>query len=264
MKRLWILQTNKQEFLDDCRDFQVYGVSRPDYSQLGQMEEGDTVLLRLQHDGNKYAYLGPFIASSEKRQWVRSIKSKRGIWSDIDTDGGKAPRWIKQFPWCIFLIPADNYINTLRSLNVSRSFQACVPISIQDSDLILSGLIQDEYLPETKVSSYRTLRGVWVRSRGEYMIDNWFAERGIVTYYERAIYLDSFRIFPDWYIPSLQTYVEFLGLRGDPAYDNMWERKKTTYQKHWIKYITIESSDLADLDRSIPEKLPELKETGIH
>jgi hypothetical protein len=34
------------------------------------------------------------------------------------------------------------------------------------------------------------------------MIDNWFAEHGIVTYYEKAIYLDSIRIVPDWYIPS--------------------------------------------------------------
>lgn len=262
MKKLWILQTNKQDFLDDCRDFQVYGVSNPKYKKLGDMEEGDTLLLRLKHDGSNYAYLGPFIASTNKKTWVSSLKEREGVWSNV-TPSNNSPRWIHQFPWCIFLIPADNYINALRALNISRSFPACEPIDSQVAKEILSNLIQDEYLPTSKASGYRTMRGVWVRSRGEHMIDNWFAEHGIVTYYEKAIYLDSIRIVPDWYIPSINVYVEFLGLKGDSSYDNMWKQKEKTYKKHGVKYITLDEHDLVELDRSIPMKLPELKLNGI-
>lgn len=263
MKNLWILQTNKQEFLDDCRDFQVYGVNDPKYKKLGYMEEGDILLLRLKHDANKYAYLGPFIASANKKTWVSSINEKEGVWGNIVALNENSPRWINKFPWCIFLTPADNYINALRALNISRSFPACEPISSPISEEILSNLIQDEYLPTSKANGYRTMRGVWVRSRGEYMIDNWFAEHGIVTYYERAIYLDSIRIVPDWYIPSMKIYVEFLGLKGESSYDKIWKLKERSYKKHGVKYVTLDEQDLVDLDRSIPNKLPELKFKGI-
>lgn len=263
MKKLWILQTNKQEFLYDCRDFQVYGVKNPKYKKLEYMEEGDILLLRLKYDENKYAYLGPFIASTNKKIWVSSIKEREGIWSNVIALSNNSPRWINQFPWCIFLIPADNYINALRALNISRSCPACEPIDSQVSEEILSNLIQDEYLPTSKANGYRTMRGVWVRSRGEHMIDNWFAEHGIVTYYEKTIYLDSIQIVPDWYIPSIKIYVEFLGLKGDLSYENMWKQKEKTYNKHSVKYMTLDEYDLVDLDRSIPRKLPELKLKGI-
>ncbi len=263
MKYLWILQTNKQEFLDDCRDFQVYGVNDPKYKKLARMEEGDILLLRLKHDTSKYAYLWPFIASTKINTWVSSIKEKKGVWCNIVAHDENSPRWINQFPWCVFLIPADNYINTLRALNISRSFPACEPICSPISEVILSHLIQDEYLPESKANAYRTMRGVWVRSRGEYMIDNWFAEHGIVTYYERAIYLDSIRIVPDWYIPSIKVYVEFLGLKGESNYDKIWELKEKSYKKHDVSYVTLSEQDLRDLDRSIPNKLPHLKLKGI-
>lgn len=264
MKNLWILQTNKQQFLDDCRDFQVYGVSDPKYKKLGYMKEGDIILLRLKHDANEYAYLGPFIASANKKTWVSSVKEKEGVWGNVVVASSEhSPRWINQFPWCIFLTPADNYINSLRTLNVFRSFPACEPIASPASEEILSNLIQDEYLPTSKANGYRTMRGVWVRSRGEYMIDNWFAEHGIVTYYERAIYLDSIRIVPDWYIPSIKIYVEFLGLKGVSSYEKIWKLKETSYKRHDVKYVTLDEQDLVDLDRSIPKRLPELKLKGI-
>jgi len=263
MKNLWIVQTNEQEFLDDCRDFQVYGVKDPKYRKLEYMEEGDILLLRLKHGANEYAYLGPFIASATPKTWVSSIRQKEGVWGHVVTSSKRSPRWINIFPWCVFLSPADNYINDLRALNISRSFPACKPISSPTSEEILSNLMQDEYPPSSKANGYRTMRGVWVRSRGEYMIDNWFAEHGIVTYYERAIYLESIRIIPDWYIPSLKIYVEFLGLKGDATYDKIWKLKEQSYKRHGVKYITLDEQDLVDLDRSIPKKLPELKLKGI-
>lgn len=264
MTKLWVFQTNKQEFLDDCRNFQAYGVPDPGELGLLNVTEGDIVLIRLKFKNkNDYGYLGPFLATSEKKEWVTSIVQHNGLWKKITVERTRPPRWLEFFPWCIFLNQADHYINELRMLRSTHRVPACKPITGNNADEIVSNLIQDEYLPETKVGSYRTLRGVWVRSRAEYMIDNWFAEHGIVTYYERAIYFNSIRIVPDWYIPSLETFVEFLGLKGAPAYDDMWEKKEKVYKDNGIKYITLVDRDLADLDRSIPQKLPRLKAKGI-
>lgn len=264
MTKLWIFQTNKQEFLDDCRNYQVYGVADPRKLGLLDVSEGDTVLIRLKlKNKNEYGYLGPFLTTSEKKEWVSSIIQNSGVWKKITAERNRSPRWLNSFPWCIFLNQAEHYINELRILNSIRSVPACKLISEKKAEKIVSNLVQDEYLPESKIGSYRTLRGVWVRSRAEYMIDNWFAEHGIVTYYERAIYLNSIRIVPDWYIPSLDTFVEFLGLKGDPAYDDMWKKKERIYKDNGIKYVVLVDDDLADLDRSIPQKLPGLKAQGI-
>ena len=122
-------------------------------------------------------------------------------------------------------IPSREFIDDLRALAVSNPVNACEPILSPTSNAILQKLIQSDFLPESRANSYRTMRGVWVRSRAEYMIDNWFADHGIVTYYEKAVYLDSCKIVPDWFIPSLNVYVEFLGLKGDPKYDRAWNLK---------------------------------------
>ncbi|GBE05919.1 hypothetical protein BMS3Abin10_01560 [bacterium BMS3Abin10] len=264
MTKLWVFQTNKQEYLDDCRSFQVYGVADPGTLNLDAVTEGDFVLLRLKFQNkNKYGYLGPFVASSKKKDWVSEVAQHDGIWKQITSDPTHSPCWLNVFPWCIFLEPSENYISELRMLRINRSVPACQPIPKNIADEIISNLIQDEYLPDSKVGSYRTVRGVWVRSRAEYMIDNWFTEHGIVTYYERAIYLNSIRIIPDWYIPSLKIYVEFLGLKGDPTYDSIWKQKEKTFRDNGIKYVTLVDKDLADLNSSIPMKLPELKTMGI-
>jgi hypothetical protein len=264
MTKLWVFQTNRQEFLDDCRDYKVYGVANPGNLGLLNVSEGDTVLIRLKlKNKNEYGYLGPFFAVSEKNEWVSEVIQYNGIWKKITVEPNNCPRWLNSYPWCIFLKQAEHYMNELRMLRFTHIVPACRPINGNNAEDIISNLIQDEYLPESKIGSYRTLRGVWVRSRAEFMIDNWFAERGIVTYYERAIYLNSVRIVPDWYIPSLNTFVEFLGLKGNPAYDGMWEQKEKVYKKNGIKYIALIDQDLADLDESIPQKLPQLKAKGI-
>jgi hypothetical protein len=263
MKKLCILQTNKQEFLNDCKKFQAYGVPKPSFKELQNIQEGELILLKLKHSGNESSYLGPYIASSSPKFWVKHISSKKGIWCKIEKTNDNYPQWINRFPWCVFLIPSEKNIDSLRSLKLNQSIPACKRITDPLCTQIINNLVQDEYLPPSKSSGYRTMRGVWVRSRGEYMIDNWFAEHGIVTYYERSIYIASVKVVPDWYIPSMDTFVEFLGLKGDPAYDNMWKKKERIYKNNGIKYVVLVDDDLADLDRSIPQKLPGFKAQGI-
>ena len=67
MNKLWIFQTNKQEFLDDCRNYGAYGVPAPRYPIV----ENDSVLIRLKiKESKEYGYLGPFTATSMKKEWV--------------------------------------------------------------------------------------------------------------------------------------------------------------------------------------------------
>jgi hypothetical protein len=260
MQTLWVMQTNKQAFLDDCKKYQVYGIPKPTYKGVQQLREGDTVLLRLKlrQAQTEFGYLGPYQASLKKKSWVDAIEDTVGPWQKLKTRGESGPRWLSEFPWCIFLLPATGFIDDLRTLAASISVPACEPIRSPVGDKILRHLVQADFLPEKPENGYRTIRGVWVRSRAEYMIDNWFSEHQIVTYYEKAIYIDSVRIAPDWLIPSIGVYVEFLGLKGDPSYDRTWSQKERAYQEHGLNYITLEDADLTDLDRSLPKKLPQL------
>jgi hypothetical protein len=58
-------------------------------------------------------------------------------------------------------------------------------------------------------------------------------------------------------------YVEYLGLRGNAIYDQAWALKQQSYRNHNIQYVTLDDSDLVDLDRNIPEKLPQLRAMGV-
>ena len=105
MGTLWVLQTNEQAFLDDCRDFQVYGVRTPKYMGLEKMHDGDTILLRLRlrQAQSDLGYLGPYRATSQKRPWVKNIENVQGIWQKVVGQEGYNPRWLKKYPWCVFL-----------------------------------------------------------------------------------------------------------------------------------------------------------------
>ena len=261
MDTLWILQTNQQAFLDDCQKYQVYGVKNPSYGQLSKICEGDTVLLRLRvlQSGSTFRYLGPYQVSTKRPEWVESIEKKHQIWQEISNQVVNCPRWLNQYPWCIFLVPRTNFINELREVTLSHQVKACTPITGPQHTEIVNNLAQNQFLPDSKLNTYRTIRGVWVRSRAEYMIDNWFTERDIVTYYEKAIYIDGCQFIPDWYVPKLNLYVEYLGLKGQHRYDAKWEIKKNMYEKYDMKFIALDENDLTDLDSSIPKKISELK-----
>src|SRR5262245_44667796 len=113
---LWILQTNEQAFLDDCRDFRVYGVRSPSYKSLQKLQEGDAILLRLRLRNSKpeFCYLGPYVATSQLGGWVPHSEKRQGVWHKIVKNGYDGPRWLSQFPWCVFLLPAEEFINELR------------------------------------------------------------------------------------------------------------------------------------------------------
>ena len=116
MKKLWVFQTNKQEFLNDCREYQVYGVADPGRLGLLSVTEGDMVLIRLKLKNKKeYGYLGPFLAVSEMKEWVSSIIEENGVWKKITAERPRAPIWLNSYPWCIFLNKATSAISLLKT-----------------------------------------------------------------------------------------------------------------------------------------------------
>jgi DNA helicase-4 len=84
-----------------------------------------------------------------------------------------------------------------------------------------------------------TLGGEQVKSRGEHRIANWLFEHSIPYKYERPIkqkgifWAPDFTLLPDDPHPIV---VEYLGLMGDPAYD-----EKTAYKKSKIAEISGET-----------------------
>jgi DNA helicase-4 len=80
-----------------------------------------------------------------------------------------------------------------------------------------------------------TLNGEQVKSRGEHRIANWLFEHGIPYKYERHIRLPKVSWAPDFTLypeDPRPIIVEYLGLQGDPEYDN-----KTAWKKARLKEI---------------------------
>ena len=83
-----------------------------------------------------------------------------------------------------------------------------------------------------------TLNGERVKSRGEHRIANWLFEHGIPYKYERHIRLPTISWAPDFTLypeDPRPIIVEYLGLQGDPEYDN-----KTAWKKAKLKEISDE------------------------
>lgn len=253
----WIVVTTRGEFLEDCQEYKVYGTNNSYLPRFSQMQANDRLLIQLgaQTGKRNFAYVGPYIVSERPHDWARIIEN-RIPWFKVNPNNG--PRWLRQYPWCIFLLPSSEFIDLPRVLKDMQDPSDGL-IANERAIRIIKNLTRVEYFPPNQYEGYRSYRGVWVRSRAEYMIDNWFAERGIVTYYERPIFLSNYLFIPDWYIPRLKVYVEYLGLVGNKDYDIKWEKKKSIYENNKLRYIILTESDLKNLDISIPKKIPGIK-----
>jgi hypothetical protein len=261
MKSLWILQTNKQLYLDECHKYSVYGVESYKYRSLEAMQHGDMILLRLRLRGNgaHFGYVGPYQATTRIGKWAVQTDNNVGIWNKISDVLSQGPSWIEHFPWCVFLSPTKDFVRDMRTLSISGNLPACSPIHDPLAHNILSNLKLPTQSTTYTSKKFRTKRGVLVRSKAEYLIDNWFTDHNIVTLYEYPLYLDSVKLTPDWYIPEIETYVEYLGLKGNINYDTAWNRKNAMYKKHGLNIVTLDDSDIRNLYNAIPLKIPKLR-----
>ena len=84
------------------------------------------------------------------------------------------------------------------------------------------------------------LDGTIIKSRGEKRIADFLFEHDIFYQYERSWRADRGEIiFPDFYLPEQKIIIEYLGLHGDPDYDETTEFKR----KYWATkpgYLLVE------------------------
>lgn len=107
---------------------------------------------------------------------------------------------------------------------------------------------------------YRTKSGLYVRSRAERTIANFLWDNGILAEFEPSLLLEDNVFFPDFYIPEINTYIEYFG-RADDEYMKKRKFKYDTYKTHIIKCISIDESDI---DHIYDKLKIELNKSGIN
>jgi len=116
--------------------------------------------------------------------------------------------------------------------------------------LVIGGAISHflgEYRFKKKVSEglkIKTQRGDSVQSHGEKIIANHLFQNNIRYVYDIPMRLSFFqykKIRPDFFLPELDIYIEYWGMKGDPNYDRKTEWKTSLYTKYNKKLISLYS-----------------------
>ena len=96
-----------------------------------------------------------------------------------------------------------------------------------------------------------------VRSRGEYMIDEWLSARLVKHDYERLANIPE-RLVPDFTVyadDGHPVFIEFWGMLDNPDYQQRRLRKCEVYHKHRCELIELYDDDLRNLDFCLRAKL---------
>ncbi len=98
----------------------------------------------------------------------------------------------------------------------------------------------------------RTARGR-VRSNGERKIARYLENHGIAYEYERPLVLEGRKLFPDFYLPEHNVYVEFWGrVNEDSSYRVFMCKKKELYHRHHITVISVVPRQVQHIQRHFP------------
>jgi len=118
--------------------------------------------------------------------------------------------------------------------------------------------------PALQAGDFRALDGHLVRSRAELLIDNGLADLKIHHHYEDFLLdVDTGEEYrTDWYLPELDTYVEYWELQ-DPDYLRRKEAKKRFYARQGLRLVELGKEDLTDVSLALRRKL-QLTTHGTH
>jgi hypothetical protein len=125
-----------------------------------------------------------------------------------------------------------------------------VPTIIQDQAPITDKVEFREKFPGT----HRANDGHWVRSISELMIDNWLYWAGVIHAYEKKLRIKE-EVYPDFYLPTGNVYIEYWGYDNDPKYSSRKETKLEIYNRHELRLIQLTEKDIKNLDDILPKKL---------
>ncbi len=108
--------------------------------------------------------------------------------------------------------------------------------------------------------THRANDGHWVRSIAELMIDNWLYWAGVIHAYEKKLRIKE-EVYPDFYLPKGNVYIEYWGYDNDPKYSSRKEAKLEIYTRHELRLIQLTEQDIKNIDDILPKKL---REFGIN
>ena len=95
-------------------------------------------------------------------------------------------------------------------------------------------------------NKYTCIDGHKVRSKGELIIDNFLSLSGLKHEYEKKLTTNFGIIVPDWYLPSLDIYIEYWGFSGE-RYERRKKEKLDFYERAKLTVISIDNSMFDDI-----------------
>ena len=95
-------------------------------------------------------------------------------------------------------------------------------------------------------AEFRTSDGHYVRSQAEMLIDNWLYENNILHEYEKSVIIDGIELHPDFYLKSINTYIEYFGFNNE-HYKQQSENKKELYKENNLNCIFLYPNDIKNL-----------------
>ena len=133
-------------------------------------------------------------------------------------------------------------------------------IEEDDDDVYEENIVSDEhedyidfrkkYEPEYRANDWH-----YVRSQGEMLIDNWLYENNIAHEYEKILRIDNEEFFVDFYIKSMDLYIEYFGMPNDDNYKEKMERKIYAYQRANLNTLYIYPNDMKNLADILQKKI---------
>ena len=92
-----------------------------------------------------------------------------------------------------------------------------------------------------------------VKSNGEFRIDQFLYKNNIVHAYEKVITLkDGSQIHPDFYIPEIDVYIEYHGVKGSAWYNKMNKYKDNIYKLEQMTVIVISHKQEEQIEKILP------------
>lgn len=92
-----------------------------------------------------------------------------------------------------------------------------------------------------------------VKSNGEFRIDQFLYKNNIVHAYEKVITLkDGSQIHPDFYIPEIDVYIEYHGVKGSAWYIKMNKYKDNIFKLEQMTVIVISHKQEEQIEKILP------------
>jgi hypothetical protein len=118
-----------------------------------------------------------------------------------------------------------------------------------------SKAILSETLQKRTLSRYQSKDGHVTASNEEKLIDEWLHEHLPYEHiYNFALELDGTKVTCDWYIPSLDLYVQYWEKSGWQA-GVTGRLKRKFFEDHLLRFVSIYQDDLALRDSIIPARI---------